>query len=132
MDNFGNFVPSGTSVVAIASEQENQIVSQSITLEKGWNIFSSNLLPEALGMDTVQEKIQSMGYLIKVQDEVGNTYERQNAKDGWINNIGEIQRTEGYKIRVKSDCVLDITGQSVVLPLSIFLREGSNLISFSV
>ena len=126
----GNFVPSGTSVVAIASEQENQIVSQSITLEKGWNIFSSNLLPEALGMDTVQEKIQSMGYLIKVQDEVGNTYERQNAKDGWINNIGEIQRTEGYKIRVKSDCVLDITGQSVVLPLSIFLREGSNLISF--
>jgi len=126
----GEFVPSGTSVVGIGSHQQGQVVPQSISLVRGWNIFSSNVVPEALDMDNVQEKIRSMGYLIKVQDEAGNTYERQNAKDGWINNIGEIQQTEGYKIRVKSDCVLDITGRSVVLPLNIFLRKGSNLISF--
>ncbi|SHJ13190.1 Por secretion system C-terminal sorting domain-containing protein [Tangfeifania diversioriginum] len=128
----GNFVPGGTSVIEIGSGQKEQevAITQYITLEKGWNIFSSDVVPDVLGMDTVQDKIQSMGYLVKVQDEAGNTYERQNAKDGWINNIGDIQQTEGYKIRVKSDCVLDITGQPVALPLNIFLREGSNLISF--
>ena len=127
----GNFVPGGTSVIELGSEQEEQVaVTRSIALEKGWNIFSANVLPEVMRMDAVQDKIQSMGYLVKVQDESGNTYERQNANDGWINNIGEIQQTEGYKIRVKSDCVLDITGQPVALPLNIFLRKGSNLISF--
>lgn len=126
----GKFVAGGTSVVEIRNEQTEQIQTQSIVLKRGWNMFSSSVIPENLGMDAVQEMLTSMGYLIKVQDEEGNTYERLNAKNGWINNIGDIQKTEGYQIRVKSDCVLELTGLPVALPLNIPLRKGSNLISF--
>ena len=126
----GRFIESGTSVVEIAYTHYEQTRTQSITLERGWNIFSSDVMPELLAMDAVQEEICSMGYLFEVQDEVGNTLERTNAKAGWVNNIGDLKSTEGYKIRVKSDCVLQITGQPVALPLNVTLRKGANLISF--
>lgn len=61
---------------------------------------------------------------------MGDTYEKLNTKEGWINNIGDLLRTEGYKIRVKADCVLEITGQQVRLPLNIELKKGWNIISF--
>ena len=44
--------------------------------------------------------------------------------------LAKFRQTKGYKIRVKSDCVLNITGRPVALPLTIYLREGSNIISF--
>ena len=77
----------------------------------------------------MQEILRINGQLIEVQDELGNTY-KNKANKGWINNIGNLQKPEGYKIRVKSPCVLEITGQPISLPFNIEVKNGWNMISF--
>jgi parallel beta-helix repeat protein len=102
--------------------------SQNIELEKGWNIFSSYLIPSQLNFESILENLQVQNQIIEVQDENGNTYKNEGI--GWINNIGEMKESEGYKIRVQSSCILEITGQTVLLPMNIQLNEGWNIISF--
>ena len=109
-------------------ELVTQMLTQSIELEKGWNIFSSYVVPVDTSMDAIQSMLSSDKLLFEVEDELGNTYEK-SAND-WINNIGEIHKTEGYKIRVKASSTLKITGSPVNLPLNIELYNGWNLISF--
>lgn len=126
MTGGGTLVPDSTApIIPIPSTS-----TQSIDLKKGWNIFSSYLVPLNPDMYAVQKLLRENGQLIKVQDKGGNTYEEWGTKEGWINNIGELQEQEGYRIKVKSDCVLEITGQPVYLPLNIEVRNGWNLISF--
>ncbi len=105
-----------------------QSYTQSINLEKGWNIFSSYLVPSPSNFEDVLENLQHQNQLIEVQDENGNTYQEENS--GWLNNIGEMEESEGYQIRVQSSCVLEITGEPVILPMNILLNEGWNIISF--
>jgi hypothetical protein len=81
-------------------------------------------------MDAVMETLRTSGKLLQVEDELGNTYFEQSNTGIWINNIGNLNKTEGYKISVSSDCNLDITGQPITLPLSIDIKKGTNLISF--
>jgi len=97
-------------------------------LEEGWNIFSSSLIPSGLAMEDVLENLINNNLLIEVQDEDGKSY--RESENGWINDIGEIQVSEGYKIWVRSSCVLEITGHPVHLPLNIELKKGWNIISF--
>ncbi len=124
----GVFVANGTAVV----ELDIIVNSQFIELKEGWNIFSSYLIPENQSMDTIQKALVDNDELLKVQDELGNTYEKWNTSEGWVNNIGNLVETEGYKIRVKNDCVLEITGEQVSLPLDIDLNYGWNIISFPI
>jgi hypothetical protein len=103
--------------------KSGEIQTQSITLNKGWNIFSSYIVPTNPSMDKVLELLRMNGQLIEIEDEKGNTYKNEGDNLGWINNIGVIQESEGYKIRVNSDCTLEITGQPVSLPMDIELEK---------
>ena len=103
-------------------------ISQFIDLEKGWNIFSTFLIPPDLAMEYVLEDIVLQKNVIEVQNGDENTY--QQFDSGWLNNIGNIEITEGYKIKVNSACTLAISGHPVNLPVNIELFEGWNLISF--
>ncbi len=76
--------------------------------------------------------IQVDGNLIRVQDENNETYEMSRKSTEWINGIGSMQKTEGYKVRVNSDCILEITGQQIQLPMTIDIRRGWNIISFPI
>ena len=58
-------------------------------------------------MDVLDELITS-GSLMKVQDETGAAIEPMPLNMGWINNIGNFEPGEGYKVRVASDDVLTI------------------------
>jgi hypothetical protein len=102
--------------------------TQNIELEKGWNIFSSYLVPTQLNFKDLLKNLQIQNQIIEVQDENGNTFKHEGS--GWVNNIGEMKESEGYKIRVQSSCVLEINGQTVLLPVNIQLNEGWNIISF--
>jgi hypothetical protein len=106
-------------VVNAASE------TQSIALEKGWNIVSFNVLPATSTPQTVLETICAEEKFIVLEDEEENTFEENGTAD-----IEIIEETEGYKIRVTSDCNMLLSGQFVQLPLNIEVFEGSNLISF--
>ncbi len=79
-------------------------------------------------MGEVLAKLQQENLLVAVQDEEGNTVEKE--ENEWINNIGKFKSTEGYKIKVLSPVDLKLSGYPVNLPLNIPLMKGWNIISF--
>ena len=79
-------------------------------------------------MVEVLAKLQQENLLVAVQDEAGNTVEKE--ENEWIDNIGKFKSTEGYKIKVLSPVDLKLSGYPVNLPLYIPLMKGWNIISF--
>ncbi|MBN1790238.1 MAG: T9SS type A sorting domain-containing protein [Bacteroidales bacterium] len=79
-----------------------------IGLLTGWNIIGYPAPAPQNAMDVLDELIAS-GSLMKVQDETGAAIEPMPFELGWINNIGNFEPGEGYKVRVSSDDVLTIT-----------------------
>lgn len=100
-----------------------------IPLSVGWNLVSSWLEPDDPDMLSVFADLISAGYLVKVQDEAGNSM-AQDTQGAWLNGIGNFQDTEGYYVKVNAACDLVITGTSVSLPLSVPLQTGWNIISY--
>ncbi len=117
-----------TNLLVESTQSSQQTLTQTIELEKGWNIFSSYVVPEDSSIEAIHTMLSSSNLLVEVEDELGNTYEKKG-KD-WTNNIGSIRRTEGYKIKVKNTTTLKLSGSRVNLPMSINLFTGWNLISF--
>jgi hypothetical protein len=105
-------------------------ITQTIELKKGNNMISTYLQATNPNIIAATQSIRDSGDLIKMQDESGNSYENWGILGGWINNVGSIQNTEGYKIIVANNCTLQITGQQIALPLNIPLNVGWNIISF--
>lgn len=99
-----------------------------IPLHTGWNLISSWVVPQNMAIDAVFADLRDDGYLIKVQDELGRAY--LNELGGWANNIGNYQMTEGYYVQVNSDCDLIIKGTCIILPLTVELRAGWNIIPY--
>jgi hypothetical protein len=100
-----------------------------IPLNTGWNIISSWVIPENMAVEAVYQELKDSGYLVKVQDEVGNAYE-ETVGGAWVNNIGNYQMTEGYNVLVNTDCDLVIHGVCVNLPMSVPLYQGWNIIPY--
>lgn len=123
----GKYSPGATSVVEIVSYVE---LTQTIELKKGYNMISTCVTAKDQNISAVTKLLSDQGNLLKVQDEAGNAYENWGSFGGWINNIGSIQKTEGYKIKVANNCSLQVTGRPIVLPLDIPLKSGWNIISF--
>ena len=122
----GKFSAGATSVVEIVSYSE---YTQTIDLKTGYNMVSTYVTPKNLDFTVITKPIFDQGYLLKVQDETGKSFENWGTT-GWINNLGEIQNTKGYQFRVANNCQFQITGRHVSLPLDIQLRSGWNIISF--
>jgi hypothetical protein len=118
----------GCDSIVITNLNVIQSFSQSIILDKGWNIFSAYVIPQQVNLRNVLETLEKADLLITVLDENDKTYQ----KDGslWVNNIGNLNESEGYKIRVNKESVIQITGLPVQLPMQINLEEGWNYISF--
>jgi hypothetical protein len=123
---------SGCDSIVVTNLTILPTLTQNINLEKGWNIISSYVIPANNSMDSVMDKLRNDGNLVKVQDELDNTYEKLNNQAEWLNNIGSLEQTEGYKIRVVSDCNLEVTGRQIDIPLTIEIKKGLNLISFPI
>ncbi|WP_321373604.1 LamG-like jellyroll fold domain-containing protein [uncultured Draconibacterium sp.] len=117
-----------TTNLTVVSNEE--YISQSIELSSGWNIFSSYLTPTLPNLEDVLKNLRESGQLIMVEDENGNTYKNDLKSNSWTNTIGDLKKTEGYKIQVESNCRLNITGALIELPLVIELKKGLNIISF--
>lgn len=100
----------------------------SIDLVTGWNLISSPLVPENADMEAVLAPLIDGGYLIKAQNETGNSLIWNGT--AWINNIGDFQMAEGYYVQVNADCTLPIFGNPVSLPMTVTLNPGWNIITF--
>ncbi|MBN2829492.1 MAG: caspase family protein, partial [Candidatus Cloacimonetes bacterium] len=114
----------GVSVRCVKDHASGQLVD----LTEGWNILSFTASPADKSMMTIVDPLIASDVLIKVQDETGRAIERLSI--GWINGIGEMSVTEGYKMRVTEETNLTITGEPVNLPLDIPLTAGWNIIGY--
>ena len=123
----GKYSAGATAVIEIVSYIE---YSQTIELKKGYNLISTNVTAENPMACQVTKLLADGGYLVKLQDEAGNSLEDWGSFGGWVNNIGTIKATEGYKIKVTDNCSLQLSGRFVALPLNISLKNGWNIISF--
>ena len=123
----GRFSAGATAVAELVSYVET---TQTIQLIKGYNLVSTNVTVSNPDLSVVTKSLCDQNALIKVQDEAGNSYENWGTFGGWINKVGSIQKTEGYKFKVATNCTLQLTGRPVVLPLDIPLKAGWNIISF--
>ena len=123
----GFFSPGATSSFDLTASATAQ---QEINLTAGWNILSFAVEPMDLLMQAIVNPLIISDVLVKVQDEKGNALERLSDPIGWINEIGQMSVTEGYKIRVISNTSLNLSGQPVMLPLDIPLGTGWNIIGY--
>jgi hypothetical protein len=102
----------------------------SITFNNGWNIFSSNVTPSNRDMQVLFQPLITAGKLVKIQDETGNSLEDLGFFGGWTNSIGNLELTEGYKIKVNSSCQITFSGVPASLPLVIPLKAGWNIMGY--
>jgi len=120
-----------TNLTVVANSTKQGILyTQTIDLKKGYNMISTYVDASNSSVSTVTQPIRDNGMLIKMQDESGNSYENMGNLAGWVDNMGSILETEGYKIRVAADCSLQVTGTEIALPLDIPLNMGWNIVSF--
>jgi len=136
IDNVEIVYTTGDGVFAIGSSAAFNIngissVEQTIPLIAGWNIFSLAVSPENVNMQDIVQTLIDEGTIEKVQDEAGNALE-DVIPIGWVNNIGNWNYSEGYKIRVNDDTELTISGNPLSLPSTIDLIEGWNIFAFPV
>ena len=123
----GRYSPGATAVAEIASYQ---VFTQSIELLKGYNMISTYVSPQNPNVSAVTKTLMDQGNLIKMQDETGNSFENWDTFGGWINKLGSLEETEGYKIQVANNCTLQVTGRPIAMPFDISLKTGWNIISF--
>jgi len=103
---------------------------QKIPLSEGWNILSSGIIPSTANMMDLFQPLMNNSTLVKIQNEAGASLEYVNGAIGWVNNIGNFQNTEGYKVKVSANDTLRISGQPVVMPFEIPLLSGWNIASY--
>ncbi len=127
--NDGN-INSSADQVEITVKNSGEQNTLTIKLKTGWNIFSGNVIPVNSDIEELFEPLISLLKLIKIQDEAGNSLENWGIFGGWVNNIGSLSCTEGYKAKVNADCQITITGTPAVRPFEIPLKTGWNIIGF--
>jgi len=100
-----------------------------IPLYEGWNLISSWVIPPDMALEEVFKDLREDGYLIKVQDENGDAYVK-TLGNIWQNDVGPYEMEEGYYVMVNQDCELIIEGKCVLLPMTVQLYEGWNMIPY--
>lgn len=103
----------------------DEIETQNISLNAGWNLISSRLRPQKVQIEEVFQTV--LPDLIAVKNSTGQIY--LPSED--INDIGQWDEDQGYLVLMASDKELIINGTALDPESSpIHLQEGWNLIPF--
>jgi hypothetical protein len=105
-------------------------ITHDISLTSGWNIMSFAAEPDNMSLMSIVTTLKNAGTLVKIQDEKGNAIEQLPAPIGWVDNIGLMKVSEGYKIKVSANTTLSATGKPVTLPYTITLETGWNIMGY--
>lgn len=97
--------------------------SQSVGLEKGTNLVSASIVPEALSMDSVFADVATD--VVEVQNEAGDRY---RPADG-VNEIGNWAPHEAYVVHADAEATLSLQGTSLDTS-SVALEEGWNWVPY--
>jgi hypothetical protein len=123
----GNVFPDGDSDYSISSLTFNTLSTQTITLNSGYQIISSNLTPLNPDLMLVFEN-----NLNDNLDFVRNTDGLMLRKIGpiWVNGIGDWVTTEAYLVRMNNSDPLTIEGNNIYPQTPIQLNEGYQFVSY--
>ncbi|WP_372947623.1 M6 family metalloprotease domain-containing protein [Mariniphaga sp.] len=123
------FNAGATAFVELYGTSQTEI-SMDLHFNSGWNLFSAPVHSKTSDMKTLFQPLIDNTSLVKIQDEQGNAMEDWGFLGGWKNLIGNIQTTEGYKIRVTFDETLEVNGEPVEYPFAIPLSSGWNIMGY--
>ncbi len=126
---YGNSKEGGFSVRCVRDES-NSADRLSVNLKSGWNMFSTNVVPDSTDLKTLFKGLIDDGNLLKIQDELGNAIEDIGDYGEWVNQIGNIALTEGYRIEVNDSVNIQFVGETAEFPFEIPLKAGWNIIGF--
>jgi len=103
-----------------------QQIEQILQLRDGWNIISFYVEPENMGLqDIFSDHIEDREMLL-LKDEDGNFIFPEYDFD----NVGDMAITEGYQVKMDGDTELTVSGMLVILPVTIPLRTGWNIMGY--
>lgn len=123
------FNAGATAFVELYGTSQTEI-SMDLHFNSGWNLFSAPVYTEPSDMMDIFQPLINNTSLVKIQDEQGNAVEDWGFIGGWKNFIGDIQPTEGYKIKVNFDETLEVSGEPVEYPFAIPLSSGWNIMGY--
>ncbi|MGE0021312.1 MAG: S8 family serine peptidase [Draconibacterium sp.] len=106
------------------------VICATLRFRTGWNIFSVPNNPDVSDLNPTFQPMIDNTSLVKIQDELGNSFENWGIFGGWQNNIGNIESTEGYKIKVAFDDLIEVCGSPIEYPFAIPLKAGWNIIGY--
>ncbi len=122
----GIFAPGSSSSFNLSATSS---ITQSIKLASGWNIASFAILPSNMLLKNILDPLIVAGTLVKVQDKKGNAIEKLPVI-GWVDAIGMMKITEGYKIKVSAAVTQSFTGLPVTLPQTVSFDAGWNIMGY--
>ena len=117
--------------VLVANFEENAVVYQTITLNVGWNWWSTYIeLSDVDGLSMLEAGMEENGLFIKSND----AFEEYSSETGeWMGTLQSIDNESGYKIRVSEACTWVMSGPMAVSenhPITLSL--GWNWIGYPV
>lgn len=99
---------------------------QSINLKIGWNLISSNILPNNDSLEKIFEQISDK--ILIVKNSIGQTYIPQYN----INTIGKWNIFEAYRVYSLNNTALNIIGYAINPATTTYnLKQGWNMISYN-
>ena len=121
---------SAVSEVTVTVKNTDGLSTQTISLNRGWNIISFNVIPGNPDIMDIFQSLIDEGKLKKVMDEAGHALENLGVFGGWTNKIGNMEVNKGYKVNVSEAVLLELQGTPVALPMVINLASGWNIIAY--
>ncbi|MFQ5674350.1 MAG: T9SS type A sorting domain-containing protein [bacterium] len=115
--NFGDGAFARISLLAAVTS-----VTQALSFSQGWSWISINVAPADLTLDKVMAGVSN---LVIVVNGAGQFY-----IPNVINNIGQMNVLEGYKIYVNAPDQISVTGKPVTATTPISLQAGWNFVSY--
>jgi len=120
--------PTATNYMSNANNNDGSCTYseyQVLSLNEGWSLFSTYLLPVNLNFESIVAAIENE--LVILKDNVGSAY----LPDWEFNGIGDLIMGQGYQIKMSTDQNLIIEGESIIpSQYPINLLQGWNLIGY--
>ncbi|MCK5145836.1 T9SS type A sorting domain-containing protein, partial [bacterium] len=101
--------------------------TQTISMQKNWNIISFQVMPDEADIEQVFEPIKHQ--IKKIMDQKAN-FAIVNNNNEWLDFINDINLQYGYLIKVKNNTILQVEGQPRALPMTVPLTKGWNIIGY--
>ena len=98
--------------------------TQEITLESGWSLFSTYIMPEDNNLESIFSNI--INDVIIIKDENGNVYWPEFG----LNSIGNLNIGDAYQIKMNNNNTLILTGTESNCNTNINLNTGWNFIGY--